>query len=224
MAAMNSMATAMRDSTAAIRESAAATNRTMEYMGRRNGNNRTGRDDDDVDNGTGGNNRPMTLAIFLKLILLLSLARPRLLRQMIGFGRLTVTGSSTSSKKSVCEFCHLYVKGRCSLLVARGASGEAEFTWAEFRTEFYKKYFPPSARTAKELELLQLKQGNMTVVEYTHVCYNCGGGGHMARDCQYKRKEYIPSRPKPTLLGSQQQGIVFAMKAGDNVTISDHLS
>ncbi|MED6128900.1 hypothetical protein PIB30_102578, partial [Stylosanthes scabra] len=67
MAAMNSMATAMRDSTAAIRELAAATNGAMEYMGRRNGNNRTGRDNDDVDNGTGGNNRPMTLAIFLKI-------------------------------------------------------------------------------------------------------------------------------------------------------------
>ncbi|MED6116304.1 hypothetical protein PIB30_099053 [Stylosanthes scabra] len=67
MAAMNSMATAMRDSTAAIRESAAATNRAMEYVGRRNGNNRTGGDDEDVDNGTGGNNRPMTLALFLKI-------------------------------------------------------------------------------------------------------------------------------------------------------------
>ncbi|MED6120932.1 hypothetical protein PIB30_025413 [Stylosanthes scabra] len=67
MAAMNSMATAMRDSTAAIRESAAATNRAMEYMGRRNMNNGNGRDDDDVDNGTDGNNRPMTLATFLKV-------------------------------------------------------------------------------------------------------------------------------------------------------------
>ncbi|MED6178211.1 hypothetical protein PIB30_105450 [Stylosanthes scabra] len=46
-------------------------------------------------------------------------------------------------------------------------NGEAEHTWAEFRTEFYKKYFSPSARAAKELELLQLKQGNMTVAEYT---------------------------------------------------------
>ncbi|MED6113692.1 hypothetical protein PIB30_073142, partial [Stylosanthes scabra] len=35
MAAMNSMATAMRDSNAAIRESAAATNRAMEYVRRR---------------------------------------------------------------------------------------------------------------------------------------------------------------------------------------------
>ncbi|XP_015939883.1 uncharacterized protein LOC107465418 [Arachis duranensis] len=33
--------------------------------------------------------------------------------------------------------------------------------------EFYKKYFPTSARTVKELELLQLKQGTMSVSEYT---------------------------------------------------------
>ncbi|XP_057719986.1 uncharacterized protein LOC130934429 [Arachis stenosperma] len=40
-------------------------------------------------------------------------------------------------------------------------------SWEVFRTEFYKKYFPNSARNAKELELMQLKQGQMTVVEYT---------------------------------------------------------
>ncbi|MED6200568.1 hypothetical protein PIB30_086450 [Stylosanthes scabra] len=67
MAAMNSMATTMRDSTTAIRESAAATNRAMEYMGRRTGNNGNGGDNDEMDNGVGGNNRPMTLATFLKV-------------------------------------------------------------------------------------------------------------------------------------------------------------
>ncbi|XP_016195613.1 uncharacterized protein LOC107636630 [Arachis ipaensis] len=40
--------------------------------------------------------------------------------------------------------------------------------WEVFRTEFYKKYFPSSARNAKELELLQLKQGQMTIEEYTN--------------------------------------------------------
>ncbi|XP_016206335.1 uncharacterized protein LOC107646681 [Arachis ipaensis] len=40
-------------------------------------------------------------------------------------------------------------------------------SWKLFQIEFYKKYFPSSVRNAKELELLQLKQGQMTVTEYT---------------------------------------------------------
>ncbi|XP_016164932.1 uncharacterized protein LOC107607496 [Arachis ipaensis] len=34
---------------------------------------------------------------------------------------------------------------------------DATIPWDAFRTEFYKKYFPNSVKTAKELELLQLK-------------------------------------------------------------------
>ncbi|XP_072065271.1 uncharacterized protein [Arachis hypogaea] len=46
--------------------------------------------------------------------------------------------------------------------------GDDYITWDVFQEEFYKKYFPTSARTAKELELLQLKQGTMSVSEYTN--------------------------------------------------------
>ncbi|XP_057734338.1 uncharacterized protein LOC130949704 [Arachis stenosperma] len=45
--------------------------------------------------------------------------------------------------------------------------GNDPITWGAFQVEFYKKYFPNSARTVKELELLQLKQGTMSVSEYT---------------------------------------------------------
>ncbi|XP_052117722.1 uncharacterized protein LOC127747649 [Arachis duranensis] len=41
--------------------------------------------------------------------------------------------------------------------------GDDYVTWNVFKEEFYKKYSPTSARTAKELELLQLKQGTMSV-------------------------------------------------------------
>ncbi|MED6178976.1 hypothetical protein PIB30_112585, partial [Stylosanthes scabra] len=67
MATINSMATAMRETTAAMRESAAATNRAMEHMGRRNRNDENGVEGNEIDNGSGGNNRPMTLATFLKV-------------------------------------------------------------------------------------------------------------------------------------------------------------
>ncbi|XP_057746720.1 uncharacterized protein LOC130965991 [Arachis stenosperma] len=45
--------------------------------------------------------------------------------------------------------------------------GDDPITWDAFQEEFYKKYFPNSALTATELELLQLKQGTMSVSEYT---------------------------------------------------------
>ncbi|XP_057734088.1 uncharacterized protein LOC130949358 [Arachis stenosperma] len=45
--------------------------------------------------------------------------------------------------------------------------GDDYITWDAFQEEFYKKYFPTSARTVKELELLPLKQGTMSVSEYT---------------------------------------------------------
>jgi hypothetical protein len=41
-----------------------------------------------------------------------------------------------------------------------------EITWEVFRTKFLDKYFPRSARTAKEQEFLNLKQGGMTIGEY----------------------------------------------------------
>ncbi|XP_073151584.1 uncharacterized protein [Henckelia pumila] len=39
-------------------------------------------------------------------------------------------------------------------------------TWADFRTAFEKLYFNPVIRQIKSLELLSLKQGNMSVDEY----------------------------------------------------------
>ncbi|XP_015949521.1 uncharacterized protein LOC107474410 [Arachis duranensis] len=39
--------------------------------------------------------------------------------------------------------------------------------WDVFQTAFYKKYFPESAREAKEIELMQLKQGFLSVADYT---------------------------------------------------------
>ncbi|XP_020963473.1 uncharacterized protein LOC110265063 [Arachis ipaensis] len=43
---------------------------------------------------------------------------------------------------------------------------EGDIPWNTFEDEFYKKYFPRAARDAKQMELMQLKQGNTTVAEY----------------------------------------------------------
>ncbi|XP_057740183.1 uncharacterized protein LOC130957331 [Arachis stenosperma] len=40
--------------------------------------------------------------------------------------------------------------------------------WNAFQLEFYKKYFPNSVKIAKELELLQLKPGQIYVSKYTN--------------------------------------------------------
>lgn len=40
-------------------------------------------------------------------------------------------------------------------------------TQGNFKERFLEKYFPNSARYAKEVEFMKLKQGNMTVHEYT---------------------------------------------------------
>ena len=39
-------------------------------------------------------------------------------------------------------------------------------TWERFKRAFLEKYFPQSARAAKEAEFLELKQGNLTVSAY----------------------------------------------------------
>ncbi|XP_058775662.1 uncharacterized protein LOC131649934 [Vicia villosa] len=41
-----------------------------------------------------------------------------------------------------------------------------EITWTVFRASFMQKYFPEYVHRKKEIEFLELKQGNSTVVEY----------------------------------------------------------
>ncbi|XP_052728435.1 uncharacterized protein LOC128195239 [Vigna angularis] len=48
------------------------------------------------------------------------------------------------------------------------ADAHQPITWEVFRSKFYEEYFPDSVRFAKEVELLQLVQGGMSVSEYTN--------------------------------------------------------
>jgi len=49
------------------------------------------------------------------------------------------------------------------LLLENGAEG---VTWAVFRREFLSRYFPKDVRGKKEIEFLELKQGDMSVKKY----------------------------------------------------------
>lgn len=42
----------------------------------------------------------------------------------------------------------------------------ANITWANFKKKFLDKYFPVDVRNHKEIEFLELKKGNMMVVDY----------------------------------------------------------
>ena len=39
-------------------------------------------------------------------------------------------------------------------------------TWETFKRVFLEKYFPEDVRNKKEMEFLELKQGNTTIAEY----------------------------------------------------------
>lgn len=43
---------------------------------------------------------------------------------------------------------------------------DTEITWENFKTKFLEKYFLVDVRTKKEIELLELKQGNMIAASY----------------------------------------------------------
>jgi hypothetical protein len=45
-------------------------------------------------------------------------------------------------------------------------ASEEAVTWARFKSEFLRKYFPEDLRTKKEVEFLNLKQENRLVAEY----------------------------------------------------------
>ncbi|XP_016164656.1 uncharacterized protein LOC107607195 [Arachis ipaensis] len=97
-------------------------------------------------NGNGGNvrNGPMTLSAFLKQV-------PE--EQCVEFAIYQLIG----------EALHWWQATRCLL-----QQGDDPISWDAFQVEFYKKYFLNSVRTVKELELLQLNQGSMSIFEYTN--------------------------------------------------------
>ena len=49
----------------------------------------------------------------------------------------------------------------------RLSPGEEIIAWETFRAEFYKKYLPRLTQVTREVELLHLKQGSISVAEYT---------------------------------------------------------
>ena len=63
-------------------------------------------------------------------------------------------------------------------------------TWGEFIELFMGKFFPASTRHVKAREFLELKQGNMTVLEYVakFTKLACFGDDYVATDMAKVRK------------------------------------
>ncbi|XP_057745098.1 uncharacterized protein LOC130962959 [Arachis stenosperma] len=88
---------------------------------------------------------PRTLAVFGRLTRQFSMVRQTILKQ-------TTVGEAQQ-----------WWQEKCLLLDQQNVN----ITWALFEEVFYRKYFYESLGKARELELLQLKQGSMTIAEYT---------------------------------------------------------
>ncbi|MCI53767.1 hypothetical protein A2U01_0075014, partial [Trifolium medium] len=48
----------------------------------------------------------------------------------------------------------------------RLGAGAVVIVWENFKGEFLVKYFPADVRNRKAIEFMELKQGNLSVVEY----------------------------------------------------------
>ncbi|XP_057721456.1 uncharacterized protein LOC130935635 [Arachis stenosperma] len=165
MSAMTNLANTMQANTA-------VTMQAMERMGQPAGNG----NENENGNGEGDDNdlgdAPMALALFLKV-------HPLTFR---GLTNSTKVDNWFQAMECALKAQHVptnqYVEFAAYQLL-----GEAQYWWhgecqllqlliAEipldvFQTVFYKKYFPKSVRESKELELMQLKQGLLSVVDYT---------------------------------------------------------
>ncbi|XP_016178552.1 uncharacterized protein LOC107621006 [Arachis ipaensis] len=141
MAAMANLANTME-------ANATATLQAVQRLGQpaKNGNGEGNANDNAKGNGDNMGVVPMTLATFLK-------AQQVPLNQYVEFAAYQLAGEAQPWWQAECRLLQLQ---------------NADIPWEVFQTTFYKKYFPESARKAKKMELMQLKQGSMSVAEYTN--------------------------------------------------------
>ncbi|XP_016191835.1 uncharacterized protein LOC107632682 [Arachis ipaensis] len=167
---MNTMAGAVRETATATMQ---AIDRLEERNGDRNGGCNGERGGDDNDNeGIGNHDNPMTLATFLKV------NSPKFKGTLVATeadnwfrGIEKSLRAQHVPERQHVEFATYMLEGEAEHWwhgVQRLLRQEVEeIDWDTFKEKFYKKYFSKSVRDAKEMELMQLKQGNMSVAEYT---------------------------------------------------------
>ncbi|XP_027912926.1 uncharacterized protein LOC114172953 [Vigna unguiculata] len=65
-----------------------------------------------------------------------------------------------------------------------------DITWRAFKKRFLSEYFPDSVRYAKEVEFLQLTQGNRSVAEYTEQFKHLGRFYTMPLDEEWRCRKF----------------------------------
>ncbi|XP_057761721.1 uncharacterized protein LOC130981960 [Arachis stenosperma] len=170
MAAMANLVNTMEANATATLQ---AVQRLGQPTGNGNGIGEGNVDDNAEGNGDNTGGVPMTLATFLKFhpptfrgstnpteadhwfqaIERALLAQHVPHNQYVEFAAYQLTGEAQPWWQAECRLLQLQ---------------NVDVPWSVFQTAFYKKYFPESAREAKEMELMQLKQGSMFVAEYTN--------------------------------------------------------
>ena len=75
-------------------------------------------------------------------------------------------------------------------------------TWAVFRRAFPRRYFPEDIRGKKEIEFLELKQGNKTVSEYA----STSSGKYLLRKALLNTAQFnaTPSSSSSVLVATHQ--------------------
>ncbi|XP_057760411.1 uncharacterized protein LOC130980783 [Arachis stenosperma] len=137
---------AMANLTNTMEDNAATTLQAVQRLAQPTGNGKGNANDNAEGNSDNTGGVPMTLATFF-------MAQHVSLNQYVEFVAYQLAREAQPWWQAECRLLQLQ---------------NADIPWKVFQTAFYKKYFPESAREPKEMELMQLNQGFMSVVEYTN--------------------------------------------------------
>ncbi|XP_016166429.1 uncharacterized protein LOC107609104 [Arachis ipaensis] len=155
----------------AVRETTTATTRAVNHLGERNGERNNDYNGENGERDMMNHDRPMTLATFLKV------NPPKFKGTIVAIeadnwfrGIERSLKAQHVSEGQYVEFITYMLEGEAEYwwqgIQRLLQQNECDIFWDTFRDEFYKKYFSRAARDAKEMELMQLTQGDMTIADY----------------------------------------------------------
>ncbi|XP_016185647.1 uncharacterized protein LOC107627315 [Arachis ipaensis] len=91
-------------------------------------------------------------------------------RQLVSRDR-EVVESTASTRGTFVEFATYMLEGEAEHwwygVQMLWRQDTREIFWEDFKEEFYMEYFPKSVCETKEMKLMQLSEGNMSIAEYT---------------------------------------------------------